>query len=411
MKRYLIALALAACTEHKPAITGTQSLDIALTSPSNPGTLDNRIDTAVVKTVSATIKAIGPDGQLDTTFDHPLQVYVHYLGTLTPYIGQKPLATVVMSGGMGTLTNFALPPVFGPTTLWFEDACYTTGVGEGSQSAGCVTTNPTYATGSSPTLWFRDPFIADVRRPLDETSPKAFAEGPVDDKNISIRASRFGANGRLVVTSKFAQGYTVADVKCADANGSSPCGFAPQPDGIVGYDSVEVFSFSAPLDQFKRFVQEAQAIDGFAGGVSEFNGLLEIGFPQTFVDCETNTPGCPDVDPAREPAPVVADFSWFNNPILFKRYEAAAIEIDNAKVCNLDSSYDTYKQWKLDLSGTGGDCSGLNFINVVSAGILDPKEMNLPGKTIPKIVGIARGVPAFKIWIIYPRSLSDITLP
>ena len=49
------------------------------------------------------------------------------------------------------------------------------------------------------------------------------------------------------------------------------------------YDYIEVFSYSAPTDQDMRFVSEDQLIDGFAGGVSEFDGLTEIGFPQTFV--------------------------------------------------------------------------------------------------------------------------------
>ena len=90
-------------------------------------------------------------------------------------------------------------------------------------------------------------------------------------------ASRYGANGRLVVTSVFSQGYTRRRraVRTPTARRRAPPG---------DYDYIEVFSFSAPLDQDKRFISEGQMIDGFAGGVTEFNGLTEIGFPQTFVD-------------------------------------------------------------------------------------------------------------------------------
>jgi hypothetical protein len=192
----------------------------------------------------------------------------------------------------------------------------------------------------------------------------------------------------------YTQGYTVADVKCKDANGTPPC--------VAGdYDYMDVFSYSAPLDQDKRFLSEGQVIAGFAGGVSEFDSLTEIGFPQTFVV------GQPMVNKALEPAPVVFDPSWFTAPINFEHNESAAIEIDNAKVCNLDADYITFKQWKIDPSGAGGNCTG-NFINVVTSGTIDLDPSTLVGKTLPKVIGISR--PIFKHWIIFPRSMSDITV-
>jgi hypothetical protein len=419
MKAIIFLAVLAACTDTRDPIKGTQSLKVELITPSSGGTIDSRLaDT--LRTVSMKITAIGIDGQPDASFNRPLQVYVHYLGTLTPYIGETPLATVAMAGGTGTLSNFMLPAVYGPTTLWFEDACYTTGIGSGSMSSGCAAGASTYATGSSPTLWFREPFIADLRRPADESVAAAFTDGPVDNKNVTVLASRFGAQGRLVVTSKYAQGYTLADVKCADANGTPPCVYAPQVPPLTpitsgatmldtGYDSIDVFSYSAPLDQEKRFVSEAQVVDGFSGGVSEFNGLLEIGFPQTFFNqpvpavCMAGSPTC---DPAREPAPIVVDQSWFNNPILFKRYESALLEIDGAAICNLDDKYTTYKEWGIDLSGTGGACTG-NIVYVVSTGIFDPTPY--VGKKLTKLVAINRSLTTSKhVFIVYPRSMSDI---
>ncbi len=405
MRALALLLALAACTDHRAPITGTQALQVDLVTPSNPGTISNRLPPAM-RTVSMTIKAIDAQGQLDTSYNKQLQVYVQFLGTLTPYFGGAPLATVTMSGGMGSLTNFMLPPVFGPTKVWFDD---------GNDP------DATYATGVSPTLWYADPFISDIRN--SELLPDPFGTGPIDNKNVAVLdqaaggggyASRFGANGRLVITSVYSQGYTVADVKCADANGTPPCIYDTQPglapittmSGTItsGYDSIDIFSYSAPLDQEKRFLNEGQLINGFAGGVSEFDGLLEIGFPQTFVEADQ-----PDINTAREPAPVKIDTTWFTNIILFKRFESAALEIDNAVVCNLDSDWMQYKQWKLDPSGTGGNCSG-NLINVVSTGItIDPTT--LVGKKLSKVVGIERSINigTFHVFIIYPRSLADIT--
>ena len=378
-------LVAGACVDTRAPIAGTQSISVTLTSPADPGSLANRLpDTA--RAVSFDVSAVDADGKPDASFDHQLQVYVNYLGTLTPYLGGTPLATVPMANGKGS-ASLMLPPVFGPATIWVDD---------GTDS------DATFATGVSPTLWYRDPFIKDVQQPVDETSPDALQVGPLDNKNISVNASRHGATGRLVVTSVFSQGYTLADVQCQDANGTPPC-------TAGDYDYIEVFSYSAPLDQDKRFISEGQIIDGFAGGVTEFDGLTEIGFPQTFVS------GQPKVDPRVEPAAVTFDSSWFTNRIEFERNEAAVVEIDNAKVCPLDGDYDTYKQWKLDPSGVGTAAvcnNGNKVMNVVSAGVLTVDPATLVGKTIPKLVGTLRPIEtAFtNVWILYPRTDADITL-
>jgi len=394
MKKLLL-LALAACVDHHAPITGVQSLKIDLIAPTDTGSIDNRLpDTA--HAISMNITAIDANDQPDTTYNNTLQVYVHYLGTLSPYLGDpNPFAVVQMSGGHGSLSTTLPAAVLGPTTLWFDDG---------------TDPNATYATGVSPTLWYRDPFIVDIQTPASETGVGALDIAPLDNKNIAVNASRYGATGRLVITSVFSQGYTLADVNCKDANGTPPC-------TSQDYDYVEVFSYSAPLDQDKRFVAEGQLIDGFAGGVSEFDGLTEIGFPQTFVA------GQPVIDTSREPLTVKFDPAWFGpcaNPITgpciinFERNEAGAIEIDNAKVCALDSDYTTFHQWKIDPLGNAdaATCAGHNVINVISLAIGDLDPSTLVGKSVPRIVGMLRpiNIGSFNVWIIYPRSMADFTL-
>ena len=382
--RYAALVLLVACTDTRPPITGTQSLKVDVVTPADLGTFDRRLPAGMTN-VTMMLTALGPDGQPDTSYANKLAVYVEFLGTLTPYLGGTPLATVTMTGGKGTLTA-KLPPTYGATTLWFDDG-----------------TDPkaTYATGISPTLWFRDPFIADIETPVSETAIDAFEAAPLDSKNIDVRVSRYGAKGRLVVTSVYAQGYTVADVQCADAAGTPPCTSGD-------YDYVDVFSFSAPLDQSKRFISEGQVIDGFAGGVTEFDGLTEIGFPQTFSMADN-----PVVNKAMEPKPVKIDTSWFTtNKINFERNEAGAIEVDNGKVCPLDDDYTTFKQWKIDPAGNAdpATCSGSNVINVISSGVVPTDPATLAGKTVKSLVGILRpiNIGNFNVWIVYPRSAADL---
>ena len=303
---------------------------------------------------------------------------------------QPPLATVHMSGGASTgRRRSTLPPVFGPTTIWLDD-------GHGSRA-------PTYATG----------VVADavVPRPVHRRHPDAGERDGArrarrrrrsTNKNIVDPASRYGANGRLVVTSVFAQGYTVADVQCADDQRHAAVHVA----GLRLRRGVLVQR--AARTRTAASSSRARSIDGFAGGSQRVRRPDRDRVPadvrRTSVDCTTV-----DVNTAREPATAKFDPTWFTNKINFERNEAGAIEVDNANVCPLDADYTTFKQWKLDPAGVGGDCcDGKNVINVdhrrVVQARLDPPT--LVGKTFPKVVGILRpiNIGSFNVWIIYPRS-------
>ena len=389
--------ALAGCVDHRAGIAGTQSIGVDLVDPASPGDIDHRLPDGL-RAITVNLTAYDAAFEVDPSFDRDVQVYVQFLGTLTPTLDVTPLATIHMAAGKAENQTIVLPPVFGPTTLWIDD-------GQNAQ--------PTYATGTSPTLWYRDPYIVDLQRPIREMPANALDTSPLDssplpNKQVSVSTSRYGARGKIVVTSVFAQGYTVSDTQCGDAAGTPPC-------VAQAYDHIEVFSFSAPRDQRGRLLRLGQVIDGFAGGVSDFNGLTEVGFPVTFATSD-------EVVPGRLPAAVKLDKdTWFrslSDPqgiINFERNEAAAIEIDGGVVCALDRDYATFKQWKLDPAGVGGDCSrNRNVINVITAGVVtDLDPASLVGKTVPRVVGILRPVQitGFNVWIIYPRSAADLTLP
>ena len=384
MKRLLLFIAAAGCVETREPIMGTQSLRVELVAPASPGSFENRLpETARMVTINVT--ALDAEGEVDTSFENPVRVYVNFLGTLSPYFDDPdgPLATIAMTGGRATSQDVTLPPVFGPATLFLDDG----GADE-----------PTFASGASPTLWYRDPFIVDIQRPFDEMALDALSKSPLEQKQVAVRSSRYGADGRLVVTSVFAQGYTVSDVSCGPG-GAPPC-------TTEDYNHKMVFSFSAPRDEHGRLVQEGQVIDGFAGGVSEFNGLTEIGFPQTFVEGDDI-----DVNPARLPTPATLEMTWFTDKYMFERNEAAPISIVNAVVCDLDEDYETYKQWKLDPAGVGGDCMGnRSVINVITNGVIATDPATLVGKTLAKVTGVLRpvNIGSFNVWIIYPRGNADV---
>jgi len=405
----LLALSAVGCTEHRGhGLVGTQSIQVTLVSPTDPGSVetDHRLP-ETMRTVVVDLAAKDADNEIDTAFNGRLRVYTQFLGTLTPPLDQTPPITIAMTNGVAMNQTIALPPkVLGPTTLWIDD-------GEGS-GADYV---PGRVAGASPTLWFRDPYIADLQTPRDERGLDALTVTPLQDKQIAVRSSRYGARGRLVITSVFAQGYTVSDVQCADATGKPPC-------VAQAYDHAMVFTFSAGKGSDGHVLEEGETIAGFAGGLSEFNGLTEVGFPATFTDpfADDNGDGVRDtLVPARIPAPALIDLAWFgpltdpNGRINFERNEAGAIEIRNGVVCPLDKDYVTYKQWKIDPAGPSPDsCTSGNLINVITTGVvtsLDPAA--LVGRTLPRVVGILRPVSigSFNVWIIYPRGAGDVDLP
>jgi hypothetical protein len=382
MKRTSLLLALVAaagCVETLPPLDEVTSLQVELLMPTDPGSIDNRLDPSVT-TAQIRVSAIGSDG-LPADVDGPVKVYAHFLGTLSPELGAStPLATITLTDGVSAPSTVNLPPVFGPTRLWVED----------DRAGG------TYPTGVSPILWYRDPYISDISRPEDEAALDALATSPLELKQVTVTRSQYGATGRLVVTGTYAQGYSLSDVNCADANGTPPCVAGP-------YDHILIFSFSRPKDERGRDIHAGQFTNGFAGGVQEFNGLTEIGFPQSFVDEEDPV----DVDPARIPVPAVIEEAWLGDPIQFERVESGLVQVNGGTVCELDDDYATYKQWKLDI---GAGCGAP--INVITTGVADFDPATRVGMPVARVVGVLRpvNIGSFNVWIIYPRDSADLTL-
>ncbi|HUH01712.1 MAG TPA: hypothetical protein VML75_06930 [Kofleriaceae bacterium] len=374
-----LVLLFGACVEELPPITGTTSLQVTLSAPADTGSFADRLPDAA-RAVTFSIQALDADGIPDP-IDATIDLYTHFLGSLTPKLELgTPLATINLVGGRVENVTLDLPRAYGPTFLWAEHT-------RGEQ--------PSYATGTSPTLWFRDPFIEDVQRPPDEMSLDALERSPLEEKQINITGSRYGDVGRLVITGVYAQGYTVSDVQCQDAAGTPPC--------VTGdYDHMFVFTFSRPEDTEHHGLAKGHVVTSLKGSVSEFNGLTEVNFPRTEIAAPEPTPGL-------LPEPTVLQASWLQTRIEMERIEAGLVAVDDATLCPLDEEFDTFKQWKLDV---GLGCR--NSINIISAGqVPDFDAAAHVGEVLPRVVGTLRpiNIGSFHVWILYPRELADITTP
>jgi hypothetical protein len=376
-----LAVAAFGCVEHIPLEDETTSLEVEVLAPATLGDRDSRLGPEVDE-AKVTITAIGADGLLDTSFNGDVEVYVQFLGSLTPELALPPLLTITLTNGVSAPTTIPLPPVYGPTTIWVQD----------DRPGG------SFATGVSPTFWYQEPKTADLQRPRDEGGLAALSVSPLQNKQVTVLGSRHGANGKLVVTSIYSQGYTVDDVMCADAAGTPPCTSGD-------YDHMLVFSFSRPRDEQGRGIEPGQLIDGYAGAVTEFNGLTEMGFPQTFASSAGTDPAT--ADRARIPAPVTILPTWITTKIEFERNESGLVQVLDATVCPLDDDFTEFKQWKLDI---GRGCA--SPINVITNGVVEFDPQTRVGMPIAKVVGVLRpvNIGSFNVWIMFPRDAGDLTL-
>ena len=368
------------CEEELDPISGTQSLHVDLVTPADPGSEGERLDDSQ-RAVTLGITALDEEAEVDASFSGDVDIYVHYLGGLTPTLGEEPLATAHLEDGVSGQVSLDLPSVFGPTFLWIE---HTRGG------------DPTFATGTSPVLWYRDPFLVDVSRPDDEGALDALESSPLEEKQINVTGSQYGARGRMVVTGVYAQGYTLSDSECADADGSPPC--------VTGdYDHVFVFSFNRPRGEEGETIAVGDVVERLTGAIGEFNGLTEVNFPQSFMSGEGSEELVPE--------PFVLQPEWLDDTINMERVEEALVAVEGVEICPLDEDFEQYAQWKLAL---GGSCDDFDVVNVITRGqVNDFDPAAYVGMVMPRVVGTLRpvNIGSFNVWILYPRSMADIEPP
>ena len=131
----------------------------------------------------------------------------------------------------------------------------------GSRTAAA--TDPTFATGTSPTLWYRDPFIVDMQRPRTRRRSTRWAS-PLENKQIRVSGSRYGATRPPGRDQRLAQGYTVSDVECATGRHAAVHDRRLRPRAGL--------HVHRPRARGRRPVEVGDVIEAFAGGVASSTG-------------------------------------------------------------------------------------------------------------------------------------------
>jgi hypothetical protein len=241
----LVALLVSGCEDHRQSPTAGQvsSLLLSLHQPSDLGT-----PMAPIATPTAVFDVQAVDDQgAPVHFDVDADLYLSFGGVKTGAQSSCggdgdgfPIETLHLPGGQLLGHTLMLPQAFGAATLWLEDPV-------------------SHATGASPTIYFRNPFIADVQTPPDVNAPNASFCSPFNNKFIIVDHPAM-PGGQLVVSSVFGNAIAVTDTSYGD---------------YAHFNSMYLYLFGKP----PLYLVPGKVLNSFSGNVSKFLGFTELNFP------------------------------------------------------------------------------------------------------------------------------------
>ena len=414
-------------------------------------------------TVSLTIRALRPDGSLDTDFNDMVAV------TLVPsgmwpedahdtysMPGGQQMRVVTLSQGIVENYPLSFRAAFGQVQIIVEDIgfrpkqvtneCLANGVGcpacwqggTGMLPVGCYNQdddNPesgTGAVGVSRDLFFDDPRIADLQRvdefDIDESPLAGFrvqvdGDDPLDFTDLSDCIDGQGlVRQLLVVTAVTNAGFYVTDV----CNNGGP---VHAPDTWREFNSIYAFNFNSP-----EGLRTGDCLLWFQGGQDDFYGFTELKNP-AWSDpvCDPNQSGCMPACTAFLPAPAVLDATTMDDDLSMEKLESSLVAVENGVVgrmevcdkndngqidfdnpeendckrscerdpgCWVYESYSDYYQFTVNVDGAE--------VAVTLQGVVafDPRDHQ--GETISYVAGTLKhlsfGGPP---WIVMPRNSDD----
>jgi len=266
--------------------------------------------------------------------------------SVTPTGDPTVLKSIGMRGGKvaGEQLPLNLPAVFGRIAINLEEP----------QSR---------ALGSTPAIYFPNPTIARLMKPLDVTAGNASYCSPYLSRQVIIDSTAT-PQGKLVVSSLFQSGLAVSDTSSPD------------------YGSMYVFTFSQPSPQ----IQIGSVLERLSGAIAKFNGMTQLGNPvlvQAGMFRPDLVPAPIELDAARRPTggPTSANNQWLT------KYIAAPVRVtgivcevveDSARASNW-TKYNTVTINQVDTdkkSSTG--CGGVN--PSFDGGLGTRFSVQLPGK-------------------------------
>ncbi len=323
MKRHILCLAgvgiwaaqiglLAGCDNQIAGEHRLTSLRMTLRSPTE-SELGSPTNPVTPSTLKFDIEAIDEKGKA-FPFDGNLSAYIIAGGSrlslvdpcsaATPTGDPAVLKTIGMRAGkvLGEQVPLNLPPVFGRIALNLEEPL-------------------SQALGSTPAIYFPNPTIARLMKPLDVTAGNASFCSPYLARQVTVDGTATSA-GKLIVSSVFQNGLAVTDTSSPD------------------YGSMYVFTFSQPSSQ----IQMGTILASLSGAIAKFNGMTQLANPVLIPTSMFRPDLLPvpiELDATRRPTggPTSANNQWLT------KYIAAPVRVSGI-VCDVVADTNRASNWE-----------------------------------------------------------------
>jgi hypothetical protein len=349
VKWLAFALVLAGCVEERQSPTTGQVSSIILTlrQPTDVGS-----PTAPVLGQSATFDLRAVD-ELGRTIPHDVMVslYLSFGGVKTGAQGAcgsdgdaVPVEQITLPAGELQNHQVNFPQAFGAATLWIDEPL-------------------SGATGASPTIYYRNPFVADIQTPPDLNAVNASFCSSFSGKFIIVDRPAM-PTGQLVVSSVFGNAFAVTDTSYG---------------AYDKFNSIYVFSFGKP----PGYIREGKVLNSFSGNVSKFLGFTELNFP-LFDASDDTTPLATLPPPA-----VLTHADMMNLPRLIA-LDAGVVSY-TAKQCDVNGDISQWNKFNQVVLDGDGSCSALtNFATELPSKVFGSYDPTTTANKMVTVVGMLR---------------------
>lgn len=293
---------------------------------------------------------------------------------------------LVAGRAQGISVDLTAPGIFGRVELNLEDPA-------------------SQALGSSPSIYFPNPTISRIMRPLDPNALNASYCTPLLGRQVVVDST--SAGGKLVVSSLFQNGLAVSDSSAPD------------------YGSIYVFTFSQP----SSYLRIGSVISRLSGAIAKFNGMTQIANPVITAAGELRSELVPQpvvLDSTRLPdnrAPNPVNNKWLT------KYIAAPATITGI-VCEVQNDQSRRDNWvkyntivvnlvDTDPASVAGCSPGANFgfsyfsVQVPGKGFAGFDPLLMAGREATFVGMLQNGVSTSGktlFWTVAVRNAGDVCL-
>ncbi len=368
------------CSTEKIGIdSGLQSFQLKILSPENLGS-ESELLPADTNRIVFQAKALGSKGQDPFIITKGISLYLNFGGK------SNFIKTINITDGLSNEETIELSGVYGKAHLMVVDD-----TGD----------EPSYATGSSDEIYFRNPSISDIQNSTAEEPPFGSS---MTGYRVNIRGQKNNI-GRMVITAVTNSGFYVTDLASQTT---------PPP-------SLFVYNFSRPYGVYRY-----QMICQLTGGIQEHLGDTQITFPDwiSYDDCKTSDSLlckiCVDELKDYEKKNIIEPYQLKTettyDKILMESLESSLVEIKNATIMNMfESAYDRstytdYGQYKVRLNDVTASAT---FLVISRDNVSDFDPAQYIGKSFSYVRGILTELnfgSKNSMWIINVRDKYDICI-